>query len=238
MPNNIWNGWAVLIKFGERQHLNELRHEGLLHLNTTKFFSDLEAKSDIVRADRFEGTDRIFQPAAIKNLTIANEAQGINIVIPPDHLAGPLLISLGKNFPCNIYCMFAVTKPGSSPFVDESNFDFGDSFTIVLNTKEFVNRVCNAAKAAGLACDYGLVEYFDPDVHSGETGPFRKSSHFSFQNEFRFVFRPASDKAIKLRLGNLESITSPVLPLRDINKLVDFGFESAKAAGLLPVGET
>jgi hypothetical protein len=222
--------WAVPLKFGKRLHLEQFRNNGLLYMKPQVYFSKLEA--DPVRKDRFEGTDKIFQPDALKHLTIENNVDGRKIVISPADMAGPLLMSMGKSL-CNIYCMYSVTQTSIGHAVDERNYAFGDSFTIVLNTKEFLARVRSATKAAHFACEYRLVEYYDPDTYSGETGPFRKSSAYAYQNEFRLIVRPGSTGPIELTVGSLLDITTPIHPLSDINDLVDFGEESARQAGLV-----
>ncbi len=78
-------GWALLMKFGEREHLNASRDEGLLYMNPQGYFSQIE--EDAVRRDPFEGTDQIHQPADIERLVISgpiNEAGTIQeVVITP-----------------------------------------------------------------------------------------------------------------------------------------------------------
>jgi hypothetical protein len=223
------DGWAVLLKFGKRPHLEQFRNHGLLYMNPQNYFSKLDG--DLARNDRFEGTDKVFQPNALKHLVIENNVDGTKIVIRPADMAGPLLMSMGKSS-CNVYCMFSVTSVTPGFAVDVRNHAFGDSFTIVLNTQEFLDRVCSAAKVANFTCEYRLVEYYDPHTHSGETGPFRKPSTFAYQNEFRLIVRPGSIGPIKLAAGSLLDITTPIYPLSDINELVDFGEESARQAGL------
>jgi hypothetical protein len=141
-------------------------------------------------------------------------------VVPPSQLRGPLLLSLGKSS-CNIYCMFAVTDP-TKFCVDERNFEFGDSFVIVVDQQTFVDRFSVAAKAAHLDLLYNFVEYYDPHILSGDTGPFRKRATFAYQNEFRFVVQPGSRDAIVLQLGSLVDITTDIYPLFEINRLVEF----------------
>jgi hypothetical protein len=128
--------------------------------------------------------------------------------------------------------MFAVTLAVDAPLVDEQAFGFGDSFVLVLNTQEFISRTCKAARSAGFRCMYGLIEYYDVDGYSGETGPFRKPSNFAYQQEFRFLVEPGSSQPIRLAVGSLEDITTPIHASRDINRIVDFGTESAQKAGL------
>src|SRR4051812_4993845 len=86
----------VLLKFGKREHLEQFRNEGLLYINSDRYFSELE--SDMVRGDRFEGTSRIYQSKDVKRITI--EGSGKIITMEP---LGPLLI--GENpYHYNLYC--------------------------------------------------------------------------------------------------------------------------------------
>jgi hypothetical protein len=211
--------WTVLMRFGQRDHLEQLRKSGLVYMNPQTCFAKLEAV-DPLRGDRFEGTDRIIQPNALKRLVIQSNVDARKLVIPASQVRGPLRLSLGKSS-CNIYCMFAVTETASFS-VDERNFGFGDSFVIVSETQAFVDRFSVAARAIQLDLQYGFVEYYDPDVFSGETGPFRKPATFAHQNEFRFVVQPGSRDAIALQLGSLIDITSGIFPLSEINRLVEF----------------
>ena len=190
--------WMVLFRFGRREHLEQFRQFGLLHMMPHRYFAEIE--NDLARGDRFEGTDRIVQPGTLKNLTIESNHPPTKIVIKPEDLGGPLMISMGK-LSCNVYCMFGVTQPSLRPLVDERNFDFGGSFVAVLDTQEFLDRICSAAVSRGLSCEWKRVDYYDPVAHTGETGPFRKPATFAHQNEFRFVVRPGSREAIRLEAG-------------------------------------
>ncbi|MGH7039541.1 MAG: hypothetical protein ACREE4_18830, partial [Stellaceae bacterium] len=120
----------------------------------------------------------------------------------------------------------------SNTLLDERNFAFGDSFVLVLNTQEFINRIDKAVRLARLCGDYNLVEYYDIEKLSGDVGPFRKSALFSYQREFIIVVYPGSPDPIRLSVGSLEDITTPILLLSEINSLVDFSPSAAKAAGL------
>ena len=235
MHERCENRWLVLFKFGEREHLEQLRNEGLLFMNTQSYFADL--KADGIRADKFEGTSRIIQPSLTRDLTFTGpvsirdgKVQFAEVTIPSSDLAGPTSISLDK-FSCNVYCMYALTEPASPPLADAQVQGFGDSFVLVLNTQKFLERVRSAAKA-NYHFEYGLVEYYDADAHSGETGPFRKRAVFSWQREFRLIIRPVSPQPVRLAVGNLSDIMSTVHPLHEIDSLCDFSVEKARQAGL------
>jgi hypothetical protein len=236
------HGWIVLFKFGEREFLEDLRKHGLLYMNPSTRFAELEQEAlvtgsmaNVARADRFEGTDFIYHPKEHEiiiegpgALDSHGKPQNFKVSIPPEELAAHTSISLNA-LSCNIYCMYATTAPQR---VDARNFSFDNSFVIILNTLEFLRRFSFAANALGLKHECGLVDYYDLDKHSGPTGPFRKQSSFAYQNEFRLVVRPACGQARRLEIGNVEHITSEVLPLREINELFDFSPEAAQKAGL------
>ena len=191
-------------------------------MNGQRFFSSLE-KNDSVRGDKHEGTDRIHQPSDIKNIRIIDNDQGTEINIGPDQLAGPVLISLGRQA-YNLFCLHAITDHPERgvPIIDERNLAFGDSFLVILNTQEFVDRIEAAANVAGLNVNYGPVEYYDDGSYSGDTGVFRKPRAYSYQREFRIVVFPGSASPIRLSVGSLEDITTPIYPLADINRLIEF----------------
>jgi hypothetical protein len=106
--------------------------------------------------------------------------------------------------------------------VDERNFAFGDAFCVVINTGAFFERIAAAIDILGCGSDAKLVDYYDENEHSGDTGPFRKPSSFSYQREFRLAIYPGSDDPIRLNVGNITDITTPIYPLADINKIVRF----------------
>jgi hypothetical protein len=218
----------VLFKFGAPEHLEQLRKTGLLFMKSSTYFSELERSTivDRVRADKFEGSDWIFHPKT-HSITF-NWHNGINFTVQPADIAEHTSLSLFRR-ECNIYCMYAVTKPQP---VDDENFQFGTSFVLILNTFEFLRRFITSVKNSGLHQAYDLVEYYELDKYSGGTGPFRKPSRFAFQNEFRLVVRPGIVPHRKMVIGNLEDITSEILPLPEINRIVDLSPDSARKAGL------
>jgi hypothetical protein len=221
-----------LLKFGEKQHIQAFRSDGLLYMKPLAEFTKLE--SDMARGDCFEGTTRIVQSKHVGEFIFDTGKLGLGkFTAKPSDFAGPVRIGLHKTASCNVYCMFAVTRPVHGELVSIQNLAFGDSFVLVLNPTEFLRRVVDAAKDAGISyLEHRLVEYYDAEEYSGETGRFRKRSMFAYQNEFRIVVEPGSDTPRNLILGSLSDITSEVLPLSDINQILDFSPRSAHEAGL------
>lgn len=205
-----------LLKFGKKCHLEQLRQDGLLHMKPLSYFTAIE--SDAVRGDPFEGTDQIIQPKHIGRWTLNHPVVGA-FEVDPSELSGPMRFSGDKTSLCNVYCMFAITQPVEGRLVDTRNVGFGDSFVLILNTKEFLERVTLAAQRAGFSGQCRLVDYFDEDDYSGRVGRFKKRSVFSYQNEFRIAIEPGSEEPVNLRVGSLQDITSEALPSSEVSSL-------------------
>jgi hypothetical protein len=221
-----------LLKFGERQHIQAFRNDGLLYMKSLAEFAKLEG--DIERDDCFEGTDTIIQPKHLGECIFDAGEMGLGkFVARPSDFAGPLRIGRNRTVSCSVYCMFAITKPVDGELANPKNFEFGDSCVLVLNPTEFLSRVFRAAKDAGLNyLEYRLVEYYDAEEYSGDTGRFRKRSKFAHQNEFRIVVEPGSETPRELSVGSLIDITSEVLMSSEVNQRLDFSPRSAREAGL------
>lgn len=101
----------ALLKFGEKEHIQAFRDSGLLYMKPLAEFAKIE--SDMARGDRFEGTTSIIQPKDAE-IVIDSGIAGLGkfTAKPSDgNLAGPVRIALNKTASCNVYCMFAVTRP-------------------------------------------------------------------------------------------------------------------------------
>jgi len=205
----------LLLKFGQKQHLEEFRHDGLLFMTPLADFVKLE-ESETGRGDSFEGTATIIQPKHLGKLTIDTGNANLGMIAAePEDLAGVVRVRLRKTASCNVYCMVAVTNLVDGELVPNEVTGLGDWFVIVTNIHEFLCRVLSAAKDESNSVnqlEYGLVEYYDADDYSGETGRFRKRSRFAHQREFRIVVEPGFDVPRKLCVGSLLDITTEVLP--------------------------
>ena len=222
----------VLLKLGRKDHLEKLR-KGLLHMKSLAYFAKLE--SDAARSDPYEGTDSILQPCDIGEFFFDPHIPGIerfHVNGAPDGLVGPVRISLDRTSACNIFCMFAVTRPIVGPIFPNTNEWPGDHLVLFTNTQEFFNRVVVAAKNHGLRVEGRAVEYYDGTKYSGHTGRFRKRSVFSYQCEYRIVIEPGIDKELNFEIGDLSDITSEVISRDLADDVLKFTPEDAVEAGL------
>lgn len=218
----------VLFKFGREEHLTALRQQGLLHMRTMRYFADLE-RDNPARGDRFEGATRIFQPNDIK-MKFSHPLVG-EFEIDSGELAGPVIFSDNDQAEQNIFCLFALTAPTTTRAVlNEHHLHFGRHFVLILNWDEFFERVHRELVRLDLSGTRSLVKYYDESSYTGTVGPFLKPSRFAYQQEYRIVIRPGQVPFRDLVIGDISDITSPVLPLDELDQLVDFS-QSAVGGG-------
>jgi hypothetical protein len=130
--------------------------------------------------------------------------------------------------------MYAITDTVEDEVVDPRVRAFGDSCVLLLNQEEFFKRLRFSMMQEGLTGRATLVEYYDYDTYAGPVGPFRKSDAFAYQSEYRIVVRPGLRGPRKLFLGNIEDITSEIIPTSEINGRLKFREVDAREAGLIP----
>nr|WP_294507301.1 hypothetical protein [uncultured Rhodopila sp.] len=107
---------------------------------------------------------------------------------------------------------------------------FGNSFVAITHTGQFMARFVAAVEAQRLPFGCRLVEYCNETAHSGQTGIFSKPLYFVYQNEFRFAIEAQAKAPFKLKLGNLEDITTRIMPSSSVYQL-DLTAEKARLAG-------
>jgi hypothetical protein len=219
----------ILLKLGRKAHLEELRH-GLLYMNPLSYFRTLEDGS--TRGDKREGDDYILQPEEA-NLVIDTGIPSIGrISAAPGDLAGPIRIARDRTRSCNLFCMFAITRPVERPMFGTSHGWPGDSFVLFTHTQEFLSRIALAAQEQGKRIESGLVEYYDDLTYSGQLGRFRKPTRFSYQSEYRIALEPESVRAIPFQVADLTDITSQVFPIDRADDVLKFDSEDLAADGI------
>ena len=96
---------------------------------------------------------------------------------------------------------------------------FGDSALIILDSKKFIDRVTEAAKAEGYTAHFGKVNYIDTSNDyanvflSMQEGiwnvAFWKRIMYAYQKECRFIFSPgnADIDHLELQIGDISDIS-------------------------------
>ena len=204
----------VLLKFGREDHMRALFHEGVVYMNTVKFFRDSDTKAG--RGDPNEGMPWLknyppgeFRVPWAKDKTFHFQALQVR--------AQPKL-ALG-----NIYSLFSFASHhsiGLDEFrVDPLNKEFGTHMVMIRNPAAFLRRWEEAMRWKQIHHERGFVNYYDPSTHTGSLNVFWKSSAFAHQQEYRLHAMTASTEPLVVRLGPLNDIAE-VYPSNAVDELV------------------
>jgi hypothetical protein len=117
---------------------------------------------------------------------------------------------MNRTLRCNLFCLYALTKPGKEFLFPAEHEWFGDSLVLVKDAPEFLTRVAKAAKEQKLPMRGAPVEYYDENDYSGQVGRFKKSSRFAYQIEYRIAIEAGVDGPFRLQIGDFHDITSEV----------------------------
>lgn len=220
----------TLFKFGKRKYMRRFREKGIMYMNTLESHRKHErAEQDSVegpRFDRLEGLGGLYQSDKVQ-LTIGTSPTPFTIT-SANGLRGQVEIYLNKRLKSNVFCMYSIAARDGlfeEPYVNEKNFDFGDSVVAITNVTKFLERVDAAVEKIlepGMKYSRGFVEYYDPKKHEGAVHPFMKDIRFSYQDEYRFVVSPRADGSkpeLEIEIGSIEDI-SVLDDLQKINSLI------------------
>ncbi len=204
-----------LIRFSSARYIQDFV-TGTLYLNTLGYYAQEE--SNPARSDVREGGAQWLQPETAK---LAVKINGVFHHIPG--ICGPIRHTKDEDLMVNVFCMYALRTShlaaGMPELIDPRNFSFGDTFAVITDGNEFLRRVRSAAESASHALECRLVEYVDESTYEGPIGPFRKSSAFSYQSEFRIALFPGTGDPYRLQIGDISDICVQG-PLSEINRRI------------------
>lgn len=195
-----------VLKFTATRHVASFLR-GDLHMGPLEYFANLE--DDALRSDRNEGADFAMQ---ISELAVQNKRGEF---VPIGGIINPIVSRPRKPSGVNVFCMYALSMPGGFP-IHARNLDFGDSYVVLTNGQEFLNRVRSAPLPKGRKLHWGLIQYVDRTTYDGPLGPFRKFGDFSYQQEFRLAVSGGDGSKFELAIGDISDICV-VGPTSEIN---------------------
>jgi hypothetical protein len=123
------------------------------------------------------------------------------------------------------------SMPGGFP-VDPRNLAFGDSYIVLTNGQEFVNRVRSAPLPKGRKLHLGLIQYVERTTYDGRLEPFRKFGDFSYQQEFRLAVFGGDGNEFELAIGDISDIcvVGPTSEINERLRVTNNRFEIGRAA--------
>lgn len=189
-----------LMKFGKKIHM-EAFQGGELFMNTLKHFQGLEDSG--LRGDKDEGLSAIYQA---NGATLSRKNEDGDFV-PLGTINDQLEYREKDSVHVNVFCMYALQVEPQKLEINRRNLEFGDTFVILLDIPQFLDRIKEAAKQMEVKVFHGMVDYVDRATHKGPIGPFRKFNEYSYQSEFRIIIPRKSLDPYMLNIGDISDIT-------------------------------
>ncbi|MBB5357106.1 hypothetical protein HDE76_000288 [Rhodanobacter sp. ANJX3] len=194
--------------------------DGKLWCNRLSYFKGIEDPQGQTRGDPFEGVVTWRQPGDIKLTVTIDDTTSFDI----NQLAAPFQVEATVLNDVHLFCLYAahsdhlvdVVKDGSDVIggslrVPMDLAKFGEHVVLV-QAGPFIDRVAATIKGNRHWGTAGLVEYYDPEMFSGEFTPkealLRKRKEFDFQSEYRFAFNAETrgTRPHTLQVGSLRDI--------------------------------
>jgi len=194
---------SILIKFGEKEFMEDLIYNGTVYFNTIEYFRKCEQKE---RGDSFEGTIELrnYNEEDNYRLKISLPDRGKELSAKKFNVRTFLTDIKG-----NMYCMYYLNKQvvsQQSKFkIDQRMKKFGDTMVVITRPIDFLSAIIEQLKAKGIKYAMKHVNYYDHKSFSGKLDPFSKPDSYELQNEFRIVLFNNSTEALPIQIGNIES---------------------------------
>jgi hypothetical protein len=196
----------LLFKFGEPGHLRALQ-AGSMHLSSWGYFKNCE---NVAERDVDEGTHEWRNPE-ISSIIIAGRRLTAT--------GGTLSFSLSyPDSQTKIFCASELRSDRTrvtGPLFDPRLLKHGSQLLVITDVAQFVRQLEPVIKTLydqGIieCAKTGFVTYFDKNKYDGEVGPFRKTSDFAHEKEWRFVLRTTAmdDKPFALEIGSIAGIST------------------------------
>lgn len=215
---------SILIKFGQKEDMEDLMFNGTVYFNTIEYFRKCEQKE---RGDSFEGTLDIqnYNEADNYRLTFTLPQSGKQLSSNKFNVR-----TSSSNINGNMYCLYSLNKEIVS---QQYNFkiaprmkEFGDFMVVITRPNEFLLAIIEQLNAMEVDFAMNHVTYYNHNSYSGELNLFSKPDNFKHQNEFRIVLHRNSSEALPIQIGNIESYAH-LLPASAIDK-AEIGIEEVE----------
>lgn len=199
---------AILVKNASYEHNLQFQKEGLIYMNTLKYFVDLEATRFIQDPIELSTSRQIVMGG---NVTLQIEEAVISL---SDYTIAPIVChSFYADEGPNIFSIskleFKNTLIENGELITALKKLQGerDSWLCITNVKEFMKRVDNAFKAERIQLICGDVEYREIDPNNFKRDCFIKDQKFKHQKEFRLATIGNGKTPLKVKVGDISDIS-------------------------------
>ncbi len=203
---------SLLIKFGSKKHLEEMRDSGVIYCNTISYFANTE---DRLRRDPMEAVSELgyYENANLQIKPINDPSATFqNLKTTKLHFKKKFEKPLG-----NLYCMSFINVKLNDGFTDiklNANFNDFEYCLMILRQDIFKVKLENALSKLPFKTCMRTVEYLNLQEYTGTKNLFQKNLEHSWQEEIRLAIY--TDK-YKIHDPYIFSIGS----IKDISEIID-----------------
>ncbi|RKN83480.1 hypothetical protein [Ulvibacterium marinum] len=207
-----------LLKFGKKEHIENLLRKGEIFMNTIQWFKNFE-KEGI--GDIYEGASEVEN---IKNgrltLRIPNNPVTFNnasLQLRKHHTG-----HIG-----NIFSTYAIStlllRRKSIHRIDKRMNRFGTHCLIIKDVQQFLNSVTNKLAEMGIEYSHNMVRYKNLNKNNHKLSLFNKTHLLSYQKEHRIIALTDEDSVLQFEIGSIEHCAEMHLTDKIIKEVtVDF----------------
>lgn len=204
------------IKFGKKQHMENLLKQGQLHFSPLENFSESDEKE---RGDSFEGALQIINDQ-FTEITCDHPELGKHIFKVDSNSLGRIV-----QYSTAPFCSYSILSVTGASFSDGDTYKlnsslatFGDHAVLIKEPIEFINRI--KAKLISEQVEFGckLIQYKDYNLRGEiKTDFFHKHISYAHQAEYRFLIK--HKEAIDFNIGSIEEFSS-ISSALDMTKMI------------------
>lgn len=198
------NDFFALIKFGQKEHLESLRDNGIMRFGAIESF---QSSSESERGDRFEGATNILN-GQFTEIECNHPTLGRYIFTPARNTTGEMIIF--NDDPLYSFSSYALTtncfKDKEMHKVDSKMLVLGEYALVITEPIIFLEKVKHYLMSEKIIFSYKECDYKDYSIE-GEirTNLFTKPNDLAHQREHRILMKTGVKKeAIFIEIGSIK----------------------------------
>lgn len=210
MPQENVTQPVLLMRVTSAIHAKDFQN-GNMFMNALQTFKDIEDKGNEMTQDYLEGMKHVVQA---NEFDFVADSSGTP-VLSTEHMIGGIHRPDKEAQFQKIICLFELKldsdKQDIQP-IDQRILDFGDTFIMITDFKEFCRRFEVAIRNSSdiePPVYFHNIKYYDPMSYTGGLNVFYKRESYSWQNEWRIALKLKEKNTCPytLNIGDLSDIT-------------------------------
>lgn len=192
-----------LIKFGKKEHLDQLLNLGHIYIKPTSYFKQN------INHGRFDKTEGRLKLLNVKNSYLEVRPKGESEWKKLDMKSGKIEYwhNVSEFF---IYSLFHISEQETREIeyykLPAEIRELGEFYLFIKDPKAFMNRMVKTLDRINLECAHGLIEYYDENKNYDRLTLFHKPEAYKYQKEFRIVVNSKSQDPLEFDIGSLRDI--------------------------------